>query len=412
MRWKDITWLLTLLFSALFTNITKSENQHPLDLLDTYQPYDIKVGGPGFNCQVKLNKVEQRICDSWILSYVDRHFSEEYQRTLFRAKELHPVTQQFRQNQRDWLKLRNRCEDDGCIGQAYIDKLCYWQSHRLDQSALKVLSTEVEIARRKQLIKSKLFDQHLVFNTRIRYLCNKLDSSWSTFLPLILPYQAKKVIKNIKFTASNLSKKKADRALCDDFVTLLNNHQDHNSLACGLPDFPPESDFSLPTTRAMTKAEYDHYDKNFSTMLIRQYNLLEVGAWPAYYQHGIQPDSINNNNVVVVKKPYLNACLWDETGHGAQTYLWSTLTNSFSTRTSNLEELTRIGSTTRNYFYKSLAMEGMPTNLFRPASDSQLFIYKGETFASFKNRQVTRFPPQANGYVLCNIDTQISFIKQ
>jgi uncharacterized protein len=407
---------LIILVLTLLLTTTHAENVaasfHPLDLLGTAQPYDIKTGGPGFNCKAKLNKVEQLICDSWALSYVDRHFGKSYQETLFWAKEQHPLTQQYRQNQRNWLKLRNHCEDESCIGQAYIDKLCYWQSHRLDQSALKVLSTKAQIAHRQQFLQNEQFEQHRVFNTRIRYLCNTLDSRWSAFLPLIQPYQAKKNIKSIKFTVSHLSEKKADRAVCDGFVSLLNRHQDHHSLACRLPNFPLGSDFSLPTTRPITKVEFNRYRKNINTSLIRQYDRLEIGVWPAYYQHGIQPNSIYHKAIVVVKKPQLRTCLWDETGHSGKTYLWSTLTNGFSTSQASQEELTRIGSTNKQYVYQSVAIEEEQVTSFRAASASQLFMYKGETFASHDNRQITRFPPTANRYTLCNINTEINFIKQ
>ncbi len=71
---------------------------------------------PSFDCSnVKENTTEYRICSDEKLSELDRQLAEVYSDALL-------IDKGAKQVQRQWLKERNRCQDNGCIKKAYEER--------------------------------------------------------------------------------------------------------------------------------------------------------------------------------------------------------------------------------------------------------------------------------------------------
>ncbi|PTY38250.1 hypothetical protein BGP77_17580 [Saccharospirillum sp. MSK14-1] len=78
------------------------------------------VGPPSYDCDAELNQVERMICDSDVLSYVDRSFSVVYQFSIGARIYQHDVNVQ--EAQRAWLAQRDQCKTVKCIGDMYLKR--------------------------------------------------------------------------------------------------------------------------------------------------------------------------------------------------------------------------------------------------------------------------------------------------
>lgn len=74
---------------------------------------------PSFECGNATNRVEHLICDNSSLGRYDRILSEAYQN----ARELVDDPKKLKETQRDWLKMRNRCETIDCLREIYWDRI-------------------------------------------------------------------------------------------------------------------------------------------------------------------------------------------------------------------------------------------------------------------------------------------------
>jgi uncharacterized protein len=88
-----------------------------------------------FDCSKAKTLVEHRICDDAYLGKLDETLQKNYANRieeLANAPNDEP-TNEFRQEQRAWLKARNTCTTTECLVQAYqkrIDETCSPDEHR------------------------------------------------------------------------------------------------------------------------------------------------------------------------------------------------------------------------------------------------------------------------------------------
>ena len=72
---------------------------------------------PSFSCdKVKPGSVEWKICTDDTLCALDRNLSKHY-------KDVRNIAPRIKQSQRQWLKERNRCNDDACLKKAYETRI-------------------------------------------------------------------------------------------------------------------------------------------------------------------------------------------------------------------------------------------------------------------------------------------------
>jgi len=76
----------------------------------------LSLFGASFDCSKAKSDVEKAICQDDELSKLDEKLSEVY--TSF-----YLLTKEIKTDQRDWIKQRNRCQDDSCIMEAYTTRL-------------------------------------------------------------------------------------------------------------------------------------------------------------------------------------------------------------------------------------------------------------------------------------------------
>ena len=74
---------------------------------------------PSFNCEKASTKIEEMICASPGLSKLDNDLGKAYSKKLKES----PDIVSFKQQQRNWLKERNKCADETCLKQAYENRM-------------------------------------------------------------------------------------------------------------------------------------------------------------------------------------------------------------------------------------------------------------------------------------------------
>ncbi|MGV8933454.1 MAG: lysozyme inhibitor LprI family protein [Gallionellaceae bacterium] len=115
-----------------------------------------------FDCGKASTKVEHLICDNAELSKLDDELAVAYKLALKDPAQ----TESIKQTQRQWLKLRNGCDDAGCVKRAYEGR-----SNILDkseQSKETVKSDDVAIS--AQTNKAKLSEQEYPHKSpKLRY---------------------------------------------------------------------------------------------------------------------------------------------------------------------------------------------------------------------------------------------------
>lgn len=75
-----------------------------------------------FNCEDRLSRDEQAICDSRVLSRLDVEMSEVFQEVLAGSRE--SERRQIQDEQRDWISARRSCgERASCLKRLYLDRI-------------------------------------------------------------------------------------------------------------------------------------------------------------------------------------------------------------------------------------------------------------------------------------------------
>lgn len=187
------------------------------------------IGPPSYSCDTQLSRVEQLICDSDELSYVDRNFSVIYQYSV----EQWPVQDgvDVREAQRSWLGQRNQCETVECVGAMYLERTSV-----LKPANLRNYGSETYT----YWARSRFWNQHT-------------HKTWSEFEYLIGPYARPEVRKDFEFVHGS----GPDYPICQEFIEMLNAHEDKSELVCGLPDFEGHPDFSAPPMRELSFEEVE-----------------------------------------------------------------------------------------------------------------------------------------------------------
>jgi len=83
-----------------------------------------RTQSPSFNCNVRLNPTELRICSNPELAGLDRSMAEVYRwlSAQLSAHKLH----ELKNDQKNWLSVRNRCgTNDSCIRSEILDRTAY-----------------------------------------------------------------------------------------------------------------------------------------------------------------------------------------------------------------------------------------------------------------------------------------------
>ncbi|KVN60319.1 hypothetical protein WT14_19385 [Burkholderia stagnalis] len=74
--------------------------------------------GPAFNCAKASSKVEKMVCGDSALSGADAVNADLYKEVLRTSDN----SNQVKQEQRQWLKVRNACQSLDCLAKAYNDR--------------------------------------------------------------------------------------------------------------------------------------------------------------------------------------------------------------------------------------------------------------------------------------------------
>ncbi|WP_454865498.1 lysozyme inhibitor LprI family protein [Pseudomonas hormoni] len=80
-----------------------------------------------FDCTKAASFAEKSICTDSALSRLDEQMNSEYVRALDAA----PNKAQVRQDQRDWLRLRDNCKTASCLTASMTDRLVFYYAPRL-----------------------------------------------------------------------------------------------------------------------------------------------------------------------------------------------------------------------------------------------------------------------------------------
>jgi uncharacterized protein len=86
--------------------------------------------GPAFDCSKASSKVEKMICADPTLSSTDSVNADIYKEVVRTADN----PNQVKQEQRQWLKVRNACQTVDCIAKAYDTRYNQLQHERLVNS--------------------------------------------------------------------------------------------------------------------------------------------------------------------------------------------------------------------------------------------------------------------------------------
>ncbi|WP_431226619.1 lysozyme inhibitor LprI family protein [Burkholderia contaminans] len=76
------------------------------------------AGSPAFNCTKASSKVEKMICGDSTLSDADSVNADLYKEVMQTADN----PNQVKQEQRQWLKVRNACQTADCLASAYNNR--------------------------------------------------------------------------------------------------------------------------------------------------------------------------------------------------------------------------------------------------------------------------------------------------
>lgn len=84
--------------------------------------YSIPLLSASFDCSLKLNEIEQLICDNEQLSDLDERLSKQYQLNKSSTKD----AVSLRDSQRSWLRNeRNLCSDIDCLSKVYQSRITF-----------------------------------------------------------------------------------------------------------------------------------------------------------------------------------------------------------------------------------------------------------------------------------------------
>lgn len=77
---------------------------------------------PSFDCAKASTKVEKIICDSAELSKLDSELAEAYKIAL-RDSPWSSANKRIRQDQKEWINIRNVCETEACLDDLYLQRI-------------------------------------------------------------------------------------------------------------------------------------------------------------------------------------------------------------------------------------------------------------------------------------------------
>ena len=89
---------------------------------------------PSFNCGVRLNATEARICANPTLADLDRKMADTYSWLL--GRQSGSGRNELKKDQRNWLFRRNRCgSNDRCIEDEMYDRMAYLNEYEMPGQA-------------------------------------------------------------------------------------------------------------------------------------------------------------------------------------------------------------------------------------------------------------------------------------
>ena len=95
-----------------------------------------------FNCNQDLNEIEKSICNNSYLSSLDELMSDAYKKALKGEIGDSPmVISVVKENQKSWIKERNKCQYDYCIAQKYLSRIMEISSDAMSIKTRSVFST-------------------------------------------------------------------------------------------------------------------------------------------------------------------------------------------------------------------------------------------------------------------------------
>ncbi len=80
-----------------------------------------EASSPSFNCRLGRARTEQMVCNSQRLASLDREMSAQFYSELSRADG--QVRAELRRSRDRFLAYRERCPDESCVEQAYLDRM-------------------------------------------------------------------------------------------------------------------------------------------------------------------------------------------------------------------------------------------------------------------------------------------------
>lgn len=112
-----------------------------------------------FDCKKAGTMVEKFICGDYRLSLYDNTLAKLYKREMNKTKDKKSIKQQ----QRDWLKSRNLCEDSVCIARAYVKRINWLSSSgssAIDAEAAKVMASVTILDENFHMVRNKELKKH------------------------------------------------------------------------------------------------------------------------------------------------------------------------------------------------------------------------------------------------------------
>lgn len=178
--------------------------------------------GPSFDCSKASTTVEKMICSDKGLSELDDRMEKAYSRALMNSNS--PA--KLKQNQREWLKVRNTCHEIACLTESYKSQLAFLESNMDNDVALR---SSKEIPDKQKNVYSFKLEKDTGWN-----VCNALLENYNKLQPAKESFACE-----LNFDSGNpqLSLPKWQELKIEDNLDVIYSIESHIPPTTNLPSF-------------------------------------------------------------------------------------------------------------------------------------------------------------------------------